>query len=72
MGSRRHLLPAIYNANLERFHWTPEGNRLAEAEVKVEQVDGLIWLNEDQVLEISDSESEFDLDNENELANGNE
>lgn len=20
MGSRRHVLPAIYNANLERFH----------------------------------------------------
>lgn len=68
MLSRRHLLPAIYNANLERYHWTPEENQLAaEAEVKLEPIDGLIWLNEDAVLELSDSEPESDLENENEL-----
>lgn len=24
MEKRRHLLPAIYNYNMERFHWEPE------------------------------------------------
>lgn len=73
MGSRRRLLPAIYNANLERFHWTPEENQLATvAEVKLEPVDGLVWLNEDVVFELSDSESESDMENESELdTNGN-
>lgn len=52
MLSRRHLLLAIFNANLERFHFTSDE---APAEIKQE---GLIWLNEANVLELSDSEDE--------------
>lgn len=66
MQSRRHFLPAIYNANLERFHFTAD---VAPAEIKEE---GLIWLNEANVLIISDSEPESEdedgsFNNENKL-----
>lgn len=36
MGSRRHILPAIYNANLELFHWTPPPAISAEAAIAAE------------------------------------
>lgn len=64
MGTRRHLMPAIYNANLERYHWTPP-NAADEAAVKLE-TEGLIWIR-DITIDLLDADSE----DENELiANG--
>lgn len=61
MEVRRHLLPAIYNVNRERYHWEPSMNVAAQNNdvqndaivVKDEPIeflnfDGLIWITDDE------------------------
>lgn len=67
MGSRRPLLPAIYNANLERYHWTPP-DAANVAAVKLEQ-EGMIWIR-DITIDLLDSEDENEPEDVN-GANGN-
>lgn len=53
MKSRRHLLPAIYNQNLEKYHWGPENTAHAQTDenvvpnesVIIKQEPGLMFLN---------------------------
>lgn len=59
MGSRRHLLPAIYNSNLERFHSFLHHEQATDA-VKVEPIEGLIWLNDTETIDLLDSDNEND------------
>lgn len=65
MGSRRHVLPAIYNANLQRFHWTPELEPAAghdqQQAIKQEPIAGLIWMDG---IEFDLIDSEDELENE--------
>lgn len=80
-GSRRHLLPAIYNSNLQRFHWTPEleANAAVDQVIKQEPIADLIWMdgmefdlsneNENEVVNEHVVENERVVENENELEN---
>lgn len=53
MNSRRHLLPAIYNQNLEKYHWGPENTAHAQTDenvvpnesVIIKKEPGLMFLN---------------------------
>lgn len=65
MGSRRRILPAIYNENLERFHWAPPGiaTEPDNAEVKQEPNADLIWMNGQTIELLDDSEDEHELHN---------
>lgn len=66
MGSRRHLLPAIYNANLERFHSLFLVESTAD-HVKEEPIEGVIWFNDSEIIDLLDSDVE-----DNELNEGNQ
>lgn len=72
MNSRRHLLPAIYNANLERFHFAAcndsDPNTNTEVvEIKQEsaenEAEAIIWIqNEDEIWDVDSSGSESELE----------
>lgn len=59
MSSRRHLLPAIYNSNLERFHCFLLHEQATDA-VKDEPNEGLLWVNETEIIDLLDSDNEYD------------
>lgn len=67
MGTRRHLLPAIYNANLELYHWMP-ADAADVATVKL-QMEGLVWIR-DMTINLLDADSEEENELEINDANG--
>lgn len=65
MGSRRHVLAAIYNANLERYHWNSANEGEAtQVLVKREPMAGFLF--DAGIIEILDIEDQWDCNNREE------
>lgn len=61
LNSRRKLLPAIYNANLERYHFNPTEHVDAQPCIKQEPLERIVFPNEPGlVFFLDDSDDDFD------------
>lgn len=61
MDSRRKLLPAIYNANLERYHFNPPEHVDAQPCIKQEPLERIVFPNEPGLIFfLDDSDDDFD------------
>lgn len=68
LDSRRKLLPAIYNANLERYHFYERSKADTQPQVKRETVDPIVFLNEPGlIIVLNDDDDQDDLNNQTPL-----